>query len=118
MAQYNHLPVFQTSYQLTLEIYQAARQFPREFKYSLGQILKEMASGLMNTIVEANSAEEKAESLERARLKLEQIRIHLRLASDLKILGLNRFEIFSRLAEEISKQLSGWLEWAVNNRRR
>jgi len=35
MAQYNHLPVWQASYQLALDIYRATHQFPREYKYDL-----------------------------------------------------------------------------------
>lgn len=116
MAQYNHLPVFQATYRLTLEVHQATHQFSREYKYTLGQKLKEMMSDLMDLIVAANSKENKTAVLEEARLKLEQFRIHLRLACDLKILGLNRYETFNRTLEEISKQLSGWLEWSKKNR--
>lgn len=112
MAQYNHLPIFQLAYQLTLEIHRATHQFPREYKYTLGQKLKEIVSDVLDMIVEANSTEEKTEILEEARLKLERLRIHLRLANDLEILGLKRYEAFNRTLEEISKQLSGWLEWS------
>ncbi len=112
MAQYNHLPIFQLTYKLTLQIHQATNQFPREYKYTLGQKLKEIISALLDMIVAANSREDKTEILEEARLKLEQFRIHLRLACDLKILGIKRYEAFSRTLEEISKQLAGWLEWA------
>lgn len=113
---YNHLPIFQHTYQLTLEIHRATHQFPREYKYTLGQKLKEIVSDILDLIVAANSKEDKVEVLEDARLKLEQLRIHIRLACDLKILGLKRFEAFSRTVEEISKQLSGWLEWSKNNK--
>jgi len=112
MAQYNHLPIFQHTYKLTLEIYQTTRQFPREFKYTLGQRLKEMISDLLNCIVVANSKKDKKDSLEEAQLKLEQLRIHIRLTSDLKVMKLKRFEYFNRIIEEIAKQLSGWLEWS------
>jgi len=116
MAQYNHLPIFQLTYQLALEIHRATHQFPREYKYTLGQKLKEIVSDVLDMIVEANSAEEKTEILEGARLKLERLRIHLRLTNDLEILGLKRYEAFNRTLEEISKQLSGWLEWAKSKK--
>lgn len=112
MAQYNHLPIFQSAYRLTLEIHKTVPQFSREYKYTLGQKLKEIISDLLDLIVAANSKEDKTEILEEARAKLEQFRIHLRLACDLKILGLKRYESFNRTLEEISKQLSGWLEWS------
>jgi len=80
---YNHLPIFQHAYQLTLEIHRSTHQFPREYKYALGQKLKEIVSDLLDLIVAANSKEDKVEILEEARLKLEQLRIHIRLACDL-----------------------------------
>jgi len=112
MAQYNHLPIFQLTYQLTLEIHKAVHQFPREHKYTLGQKLKEIISDLLDLIVLVNSKEDKTEILDEARLKLEQFRIQLRLAHDLKTLNIGRYESFSRILEEISKQLSGWQEWS------
>lgn len=115
MAQYNHLPIFQLAYRLTLEIHQATHQFSREYRYTLGQKLKEIIFDLLDLIVAANSKKDKTEILEEARSKLEQFRIHLRLACDLKILGLKRYESFNRTLDEISKQLSGWLEWSKNS---
>ena len=112
MAQYNHLPIFQRAYQLALETHRAVHQFPREHKYALGAKLKEVIAELLDRIVEANSRMQKAETLEETRIVLERFRIHLRLASDLKILGLKRFEALNRSVEEISKQLAGWLEWS------
>lgn len=112
MAQYNHLPVFQHTYRLNLEIYQAVHQFPKEYKYTLGNIIKNLSSEILNGIVAANSANEKREILESAKLKLEQFRIHLRLSADLKILGLNRYEMINRMVEEISKELTGWCGWS------
>lgn len=43
---------------------------------------------------------------------LEQMRIHLRLASDLKILGLKNFELLAKKLENISQQLISWHTWA------
>ncbi len=118
MSQYSHLPIFQKSYKLNLEIYKATRQFPRAFKYTLGQTLKELATDLLNEIVAANQAEQKVDLLKNARLKLEQFRIHLRLACDLRIVSLGRYEALNRDIEEVSKQLSGWLAWASKKSQR
>jgi len=109
---YNHLPIFQLTYKLTLEIYQVTHQFPREYRYTLGQKLKQQSSILMDSVITANSIENKISILEEMEIFLEQLKIHLRLACDLKILGLKHFEYFARQLEEISKQLIGWLEWA------
>ena len=116
MAQYNHLPIFQHTYKLTFEVYKTTHQFPREYKYTLGQRLKEMISDLLNFIISANSKENKSETIENAMLKLEQLRIHLRLAYDLRVFKLKRYEYLNRTIEEISKELSGWLKWSKGNK--
>lgn len=112
MAQYNHLPVFQKTYLLTVEMYGVTSRFPRLYRFTLGEKLKALLSDLLCLIVAANGREDKAPSLDAATITLEQLRIHIRLASDLKILGLGTYESMSRALEEISKQLSGWATWA------
>jgi hypothetical protein len=118
MAQYTHLPIFQLAYKLTLEIYQITHQFPREYKYTLGQKLKEISADFLDFIILANSQEDKLPSLKEARLRLERLRIHIRLACDLKIINLNRYESISRSLEDLSKQLSGWQEWSLKTEKR
>lgn len=109
---YNHLPVFQASYQLTLEIYQISHNFPREYRYTLGQKLKNQSSLLLDNIVKTNLEKDKTKILSETITSLEQMRIHLRLASDLKILGLKNFELLAKKLENISQQLISWHTWA------
>lgn len=116
MAQYNHLPIFQLAYKLTLEIYQITHNFSREYKYTLGQKLKEISADFLDFIVLANSQENKIPSLKEARLRLERLRIHIRLACDLKIISFKKYELLSRSLEELSKQLAGWQDWALKGR--
>ncbi len=115
MSRYNHLPIFQDVYKLTLEIYIATDKFPRKEKYSLGQKLKEITSSLLDLIIIANSKKDKVLTLEKAQLTLERLQIHLRIACDLKILGLKRFENFSRMIENIRKEITGWKKWSKEN---
>ncbi len=112
MAQYNHLPIFQKTYLLTVEMYGVASHFPRAYRFTLGEKLKALLSDLLCHIVAANGSEDKLPFLEEAVITLEQLRIHIRLASDLKILGLGTYESMSRTLEEVSKQLAGWTTWA------
>ena len=109
---YNHLPIFQLVYKLTLEIFQTTHQFPREYRYTLGQRLKQQSSCLMDYIILANSQEDKTATLEEMSVRVEQLGIDLRLCCDLKILGLKHFEAFARQLEKISDQLFKWLDWA------
>lgn len=112
MAQYNHLPIFQKTYLLTVEMYGVTARFPRAYRFTLGEKLKTLLSDLLCSIVAANGKEDKVSSLEEAAITLEQLRIHIRLACDLKILGLGTYESMNRTLEEMSKQLAGWSAWA------
>ncbi|MDD3190782.1 MAG: four helix bundle protein [Candidatus Pacebacteria bacterium] len=112
MAQYNHLPIFQLGYKLTLEIYKTTQRFPREYKYSLGQRLKEISAEFLDYVVIANSLEDKMPAIKNAELRIERLKIHVRLAYDLKIISLGKYEEVFRSLEDLGKQLSGWKEWA------
>ena len=112
MAQYNHLPIFQLAYKLTLEIHQTTHHFSREYKYTLGQKLKEISAECLDFIILANSQQNKISSLNETRLRLERLRIHIRLSCDLRIITLKKYEFLVRCSEELSKQLYGWQDWA------
>jgi hypothetical protein len=55
MAQYEHLPVFKKSYDLLLTIYKSVGMFGKEFKYTIGEKLKNEALELIVCIYKANS---------------------------------------------------------------
>lgn len=64
MALYYNLPVYKDTYQLIMLIYEVTRQFPREYKYSLGQDMKRDAMELVRSIYRANRSLEKKQFLE------------------------------------------------------
>ena len=37
MAQYQHLPIYKTAYDLLVELMNTTKDFPRDFKFSLGE---------------------------------------------------------------------------------
>ena len=40
MSQYKHLPIYKTSYELLISAINKIRHFPKEFKYSLGDKIR------------------------------------------------------------------------------
>jgi len=59
MAQYQHLPIYKLTYDLLLRIMQVTKNFPREYKYTLGQKLKDEVIELIVLIYKANSARDR-----------------------------------------------------------
>jgi hypothetical protein len=114
MARYAHLPVFQSAYKFNLEINLRVGNFPRLYRYSNGEKLKNSAFELMDIIIKANSSLEKIGFLAKAEEILENLKLQIRLCFDLKIMGTKGFEHCVRLMDEIGRQLCKWKEWAKN----
>ncbi len=108
MTIYLHLPVYKASYDLVLEMFRVIKDFNREYKYTLGESVKKEAMEMIINIYRANSSYSKKPYIEKAREKIETIRIFLRLAKDLKQVSLKRFVNVSEKIEDVSKQLSAW----------
>ena len=113
MAQYDHLPVFKVSYDLLLAVYQSVSMFGKEFKYTLGEKLKNETLEMIVCIYRANSRFDKGQMINEAKERLEMVRLYVRLSKDLKQITLRKLIFLNEFIESISKQLSGW-EKAVN----
>ena len=108
MALYNELPVFKACYDLLIEVYRFTKDLTREYKYTIGEKLKNETMELTMHIYRANSTNEKHKVLQSGREKVEEIRIYVRLLHDLKQIKLKKFIHVSRYIENISKQLTAW----------
>ncbi len=59
MAFYYDLPVFKVVYQLILKIFEYIKDFPKNYKYTLGQDMKRDGIQLVRSIYRANIANDK-----------------------------------------------------------
>ena len=108
MATYNHLPVYKTSYDLLTEIFKFTRNFSREYKYTIGESLKNETITLITNIYRANSTYTKKQVIEKARENIEVIRLFVRLLKDLHQVNLKKFVFINEKIESVSKQLTAW----------
>jgi len=58
MAQYTHLPIYKTTYELLNLITKKTKTFPRDFKYSLGDKIRNECIDLVVFIYKANSTKD------------------------------------------------------------
>lgn len=114
MALYYNLPVYKDTYQLIMLIYEVTRQFPREYKYSLGQDMKRDAMELVRSIYRANRSLEKKRFLEEYLEQFELLKLEIRIAHDLWVLGLKNYADISVLMDNIGKQVTGWKNYVEN----
>lgn len=108
MTIYDNLPVYKTSYDFLLLTFKTVKDFKREYKYTLGDMLKKETINLISNIYKANSKTDKWKNILQSREKVELIRLYIRLGRDLKVISLNRYIELNILLESISKQLTAW----------
>ncbi len=108
MALYDELPVFKASYDLLINVFKLTANFTREFKYTIGERIKNETLELIILVYRANTVKSKTETIQKAREQIEMIRLLIRVLKDLHQISLKSFVIINKQIENVSKQLTGW----------
>ncbi|QQS61274.1 MAG: four helix bundle protein [Candidatus Moraniibacteriota bacterium] len=109
MATYDNLPVYKASYDLLLELFLVVNNFSRDYRFTLGEHIKNETITMMMCIYRANKDRlERKKNISLARERVENIRVLLRILKDLRQIGLKKFVVLQESIELVSKQLTGW----------
>lgn len=108
MALYIELPVYKASYDLFIYVFQYTKSFSKEYKYTVGEKLKNETLSLLMHIYRANIRTDKKPLLDNARENIEVIRLLFRVLKDLQQINIKKFAEINLKIENISKQLAGW----------
>lgn len=103
MALFYDLPVYKDTYKLILLVYEITKDFPREYKYTLGQDMKRDGLQLVRSIYRANRAENKKVHLEEFLDNFEILKLEIRLCVDMKMLAIKKQAELSGLMDTIGK---------------
>ena len=98
------------AYQFTLWLVPTVEKFPRAQKFLLGDRIQSAALDVLEGLIEATYTRNRAPVLRAVNLKLEKLRQLVRLATDLQILDLRRYEHAARTLDEIGRLVGGWLK--------
>lgn len=108
MALYYELPIYQESYQLVLTLFRLTRHFNREYKYTIGQNMKNTAMEMVQHIFKANSSRDKSDELAALADCLEILKLQLRISVDMRLLSpAQQAEVWKSI-DSIGRQLTGW----------
>jgi four helix bundle protein len=115
VALYYELPVYKLGYDLLIRTYEKTSSFSREYKYTLGERLKEQSTEMLINIYKANKnkKETRGQYIDQAIQNLEVVRLLLRLCKDLKTIGMKGFVALNMQVEELSKQLASWQKYTA-----
>lgn len=110
MAQYHHLSVYKKAFDLFVKISQVTTNFPRDFRYTVGEKLNNGCVEFIVHIYKANTARtaQRLEHIVDLLDKLQVINVLIRLACELKHISKERYIELITMAEDIEKQLGGW----------
>ena len=108
MVLYQELPVFGDVYRLMLKIFEVTGNFPREYKFTLGQDMKRDALVLLRSIYRINRSRDKVAHLEGFLDDFELLKLEIRLSADLKLLSLRKQAHLAELTDTIGRQITGW----------
>jgi hypothetical protein len=108
MSLAEELPIYKAGYDLVLVIFQFVKNFNKEYKYTIGESIKNETIILITNIYRANCSKNKIEYLQTARENLEVIRLYVRLVKDLHQISVKQLAYVSTHVENVSKQLAGW----------
>ena len=98
------------AYQFVLWLVPTVEKFPRAQKFLLGDRIQSAAIDVLEGLVEATYTRNRVPVLRVVNLKLEKLRLLFRLAADLKILDMRRYEHAARSIDEIGRLVGGWLK--------
>lgn len=106
----NEAPIFPKTYDFLLWLVPATLKYPREHRYALAIRTQQAAFEFNELIVLARKTRDKRALLTQADARLEQVRVYLRLAHDLKLLTLRQYEYASREVGIVGALLGDWIK--------
>ena len=101
-------PALEAHYQFMLWLIPAVEKFPRTQKFVLGDRIQAAALDVQEALIEATYTRNRQSHLMRANLGLEKLRFLLRLASDLRLLDLKRYEFAVRTMNDSGRLIGAW----------
>ena len=108
MARHEHLPIYKQSYELLQQAVQVTKDFPREFKFTVGQRLRDEILELLVLIYRANSQKDKVLVITAILESLLVIELLIRLCHDMRILSKKHYAALVLLTESLARQAEGW----------
>lgn len=107
-------PALEKWYQFLRWLVPTVDKFPRAQKFTLGDRIQSSALEVLERLIEATYSRQALPLLAAANLGLEKLRFLFRLASDLRLLDLRRYEFAAR-AIDVGRLVGGWMKAKAGN---
>ena len=85
-------------------------KFPKRIRFTFCDRINNLALDIIEDLVEARYTADRQACLRRANLRLEKLRVLLRLCHSLRYLDYRRYEFAMREINETGRMLGGWIK--------
>jgi hypothetical protein len=107
---HDDLPVFVKWMEFLEWLLAATGKFPQKVRFSFGQRIEGIALDVVEDLVEARYTHDRRATLRRANLRLEKLRVLLRLSHKLRYLSHESYAHASKAVNETGRMLGGWMK--------
>ena len=106
------IPIFKKSYDLYKDFYNLRLSVPKQDRYTLWQKCESLLIEVLEGIIFASqqSKSEKLPTLEKTSVKLNFLRVCIRLMKDIKAIDAKKYIIIEANLDEIGRILGGWIK--------
>lgn len=110
MPKTDELPIFTQWMQFLEWLLPTTEKFPKRVRFTFADRINNLALDIVEDLVEARYSRHKQSLLKRINLRLEKLRILLRLCHRLKYLSHEGYEHAMRGLNEVGRMLGGWIK--------
>jgi len=106
------IPIFKKAYELYKNFYSIRSSVSKQARYTIFLRCENVLLDIIEDILEASqlSKNEKLPVLMKASLKLNLLRVFIRLMKDVKSIDLKNYALMEESVDEIGRMLGGWLK--------
>lgn len=105
------IPIFKKAYDLFKLFHEYRRVVPKQDRFTIFERCEQLILDLIENILQASGEQkqEKVPTLQRASLKLNMLRVFIRLMKDVKAIDAKKYVTLESIVDEIGRMLGGWI---------
>ncbi len=111
------LPLYHKSYQLIKYLYRLIKNFPKHYKYTVGQSIIELSWQCLDLVLATNVLPNKDKYYKILELSgvFDKLKLRIRMTQEIGLISSKQFtHLQVNFITTIGEMIGGWLKWAVN----
>lgn len=114
----NKFSLYLKLFQFQKYLYLLVHDFPKEYKYTLGQSILDKAWETIDNAISANLSENKYKygKITEVVESFDKLKTRVRMAWELKIISDKKYSFMIKEITFIGKEISGWLIWSKSTK--